>query len=151
MEILNLCELLKGCEGLIFYSKQFGDVTLELIHNNLPSLQVRTLDNKCYWYNANSKIDGKGPDDLYPSKNLCDQYPFDVISAWNEWNNVIDRKYGLSIYIPISLHNTKENSYKYGIYKNNVINTYFESKEEMIKSIENLKNYIQENFKIKLN
>ena len=79
---LNLCELLKGCEGEEFYSLMHGKVRFMTIGADgfvmfdLPE-SISVYDNGKYDLNAEVII--------YPSRALYEKYPLDARAAWMEW------------------------------------------------------------------
>lgn len=84
---LNLCELLKGCEGEEFYSPAFGNIQLEEIEDN----------NLIFKEDYNEEVDEliqtdregvhsfNGMPIIYPSRALYEKYPLDAYAAWMEW------------------------------------------------------------------
>lgn len=88
---LNLCELLKDCEGEEFFSISVGKVTFKAIYNYDDTHPVRTIRKDAVGneYNVNFYFDGRrnnaGLQDLYPSEDLLRKYPLDAYSAWIEW------------------------------------------------------------------
>ena len=91
---LNLCELLKGCEGEEFFSISVGKVTFKAIYNYDDTHPVRTIRKDAVGneYNVNFYFDGRrnnaGLQDLYPSEDLLRKYPLDARAAWDEWASV---------------------------------------------------------------
>ena len=91
---LNLCELLKGCEGEEFFSISVGKVTFKAIYNYDDTHLVRTIRKDAIGneYNVNFYFDGRrnnaGLQDLYPSEDLLRKYPLDARAAWDEWASV---------------------------------------------------------------
>ncbi len=88
---LNLCQLLKGCEGETFYSRAYGEVRLnEIVRDDRPNSQ----EIKCYtpdpqsdriWFLRDGRKFKNGEIDLYPSRALYEKYPLDARAAWQEW------------------------------------------------------------------
>ena len=75
---LNLCELLKGCEGISIYSPVFKE---RIIREILPD---RLCDSTFICY-KNGKIWENGEVIIYPSRALYEKYPLDARAAWMEW------------------------------------------------------------------
>ncbi len=88
---LNLCDLLKGCEGERFYSRAYGEVTLnEIVIDDRPcsqEIKVYTPDPQSdrLWFLRDGRKHKNGEIDLYPSRQLCMKYPLDAYAAWMEW------------------------------------------------------------------
>ena len=95
---LNLCELLKGCEGEEFYSLTHGDVKLEVIHTpevNKPTYYLLIRPGFRVGREvilSNGKRDMSGVVILYPSRALYEKYPLDAYTAWMEWKESRDKK-----------------------------------------------------------
>ncbi len=90
---LNLCELLKGCEGEVLYSPTYGKCTLRAIYasNNRgfqPIISVRLEDGTSRNFASNGKIAWAvskfAPISLFPY-SLYEKYPLDAKKAWQEW------------------------------------------------------------------
>lgn len=102
---LNLCELLKGCVGETFYSRAYGEVTLnEIVRDDRPNSQeikVYTSDPQSdrIWFLRNGRKHKNGEIDLYPSRALYEEYPLDAYSAWMEWQESRKPKYILAVKI----------------------------------------------------
>ena len=75
----NLCELLKGCEGMEVYSLLEGIAFIRNVGNAL----ITTMENNNYGEKGNIYVGGECL--LYPSKALYEKYPLDAYSAWMEW------------------------------------------------------------------
>ena len=107
---LNLCELLKGCEGEEFFSISVGKVTLKAIYDYDNTHKVRTIQKDAVGneYNVNFHSDGRrnnaGLQDLYPSEDLLRKYPLDPYSAWMEWKELRKPKSPLLIRINPYIH-----------------------------------------------
>lgn len=90
---LNLCELLKGCEGEEFYLLDCGNATLDGIQTNnsrgdsikFLSLHSTNFDSGTIIINPNGKRKVFGSAILYPSRAFYEKYPLDAYSAWMEW------------------------------------------------------------------
>lgn len=84
---LNLCELLKDCEGEGFYSPAFGNIQLE--ENEENNLVFREDYNKAVDELIQTDREGvhsfNGMTIIYPSRALYEKYPLDAYSAWMEW------------------------------------------------------------------
>lgn len=89
---LNLCELLKGCEGEEFYSNAYGEVTFvdfikHSIHGDL--IYIKWHEYEEYYCDAylfpNGRESSKGMCILWPSKELYQKYPLDPKKAWKVW------------------------------------------------------------------
>ena len=76
---LNLCELLKSCEGMEVYSLLEGIAFIRNVGNAL----ITTMENNNYGEKGNVYVRGECL--LYPSKELYMKYPLDAYSAWMEW------------------------------------------------------------------
>ena len=81
---LNLCELLKDCEGETFYSDVFELVILTKVNlvGNFLTINWNRLELNLY--SNGSKVKGNRCV-LWPSKELYEKYPLDAYSAWIEW------------------------------------------------------------------
>lgn len=93
---LNLCELLKGCEGEKFYSLIVGDVTFEGIDSHWEQEAFKPI--VCTGGNYNLDGTYTDPSDngvccLYPSRALYEKYPLDPYTAWMEWKEARKPKY----------------------------------------------------------
>lgn len=75
-EKLNLCELLRNCEGEEFYSLIDGEVKLRQLTD-----EIMCRDEVMYLLSCS--LDGVIL--LYPSRELYEKYPLDAYSAWMEW------------------------------------------------------------------
>lgn len=92
---LNLCELLKGCEGEEFYLLDCGNATLDGIQTNnsrgdsikFLSLRSTNFNSGSIIINPNGKRKAYGSVILYPSRTLYEKYPLDPYSAWMEWQS----------------------------------------------------------------
>lgn len=88
-ENLNLCEILKGHEGEIFYSPILGDLKLINISNNGLVLDFKSESNpkiEVFSILKNGKlVNGANEIAVYPSKDQSD---------WNKW--VEEQKYKIS-------------------------------------------------------
>ncbi|MDE6246659.1 MAG: hypothetical protein K2M41_02300 [Muribaculaceae bacterium] len=83
---LNLCELLKGYEGISIYSPTFGE---RIVRNILPD---RLCDSTFICY-KNGRIWEGGEVIIYPSRALYEKYPLDAYLAWMEWKEARKPKY----------------------------------------------------------
>lgn len=87
---LNLCELLKGCEGQSFYSPCYGDVDLievlndRIIISSVANDKKHTLGKRGKHYAGFAECMCM----LFPSRALYEQYPLDPIAAWTEWQEL---------------------------------------------------------------
>ena len=79
---LNLCELLKGCEGEEFYSLMHGKVRFMTI--GADGFVMFDLPESFSVYD-NGKYDLNAEVIIYPSRALYEKYPLDAYSAWMEW------------------------------------------------------------------
>ena len=85
---LNLCELLKGCEGKRFYLLSRGYTTLKGIIWNKDTCDysiVLTGKGRIELYCTGKETNNEAVVILYPSKELYEKYPLDAYSAWMEW------------------------------------------------------------------
>ena len=85
---LNLCELLKGCEGERFYLLSRGYTTLKEIIWNKDTCDysiVLTGKGRIELYSSGKEVNNEAAVILYPSKELYKKYPLDAYSAWMEW------------------------------------------------------------------
>ena len=89
---LNLCELLKGCEGEKFYSPLFGECSLIRIKEQTIILEDR-VDGQAYELYQEGYACFGGVTMLYPSRTLYEKYPLDAYSAWMKWNEARKPKY----------------------------------------------------------
>ena len=87
---LNLCELVKGCEGQSFYSPCYGDVDLievlndRIIISSVANDKKHTLGKRGKHYAGFAECMCM----LFPSRALYEQYPLDPIAAWTEWQEL---------------------------------------------------------------
>ena len=81
---LNLCELLKGCEGEEFYSLMHGKVRFMTI--GADGFVMFDLPESFSVYD-NGKYDLNAEVIIYPSRALYEKYPLDAKKAWDEWAN----------------------------------------------------------------
>lgn len=102
---LNLCELLKGCEGETFYSRAYGEVRLnEIVRDdrlNSQEIKVYTRDPQSdrIWFLRDGRKHKNGEIDLYPSRALYEKYPLDPAKAWAEWKEARKQKRILQVEI----------------------------------------------------
>lgn len=87
---INLCELLKSCEGEEFYSPVHGTIKLVKIdESKYFSLIFETQNNaRCVYSMYGYTFLNCSPDaliTLYPSYDLYIKYPLNTIEAWKEW------------------------------------------------------------------
>ena len=103
---LDLCELLKHCEGEKFYSPVWREVELSHLfpannNGNQPIVQLR-LSNGCLRNIAStghlSWGERFGNIVLFPSRELYEQYPFDAKKAWQIWADSQKPKSCLHVY-----------------------------------------------------
>ena len=81
---LNLCEILKGYEGDIFYSPAYGDVALNFITDTVLGFSAEFSTDEKGRIRFNKEI--HSPECmLYPSRDLYLKYPLDAKKAWGEW------------------------------------------------------------------
>ncbi|MBD5173824.1 MAG: hypothetical protein HDT08_04215 [Bacteroidales bacterium] len=82
---LNLCELLKGCEGDWFYVVPCGEMELK----GTRGIGLKPLHFSRDTINCLTKADGRAYEDgcciIYPSRTLYEKYPLDPAKAWDEW------------------------------------------------------------------
>lgn len=77
MNNLNLCEILKGHEGEIFYSSLYGNMTFVEIRKGYAYPLIFTLKSKDYYLTSDGKFNLDNAECLiFPSKDLRD---------WNKW------------------------------------------------------------------
>ncbi len=96
---LNLCELLKGHEGIIIYSPLEGEVRLEGIRPK-DNYMIKPIVTEGGSFCANGKWQER-PNAvccLFPSRALYEQYPLDPYTAWMKWQEE-QNKYSLSLSI----------------------------------------------------
>ena len=84
---LNLCELLKGCEGEEFWSPMFDAVKLSRIDigDNKP-LMFNWKDGVIYT-RPNGVMYSNTLPIIFPSRALYEKYPLDARAAWMEWQS----------------------------------------------------------------
>lgn len=110
---LDLCELLKGCEGEEFFSISVGKVIFKAIYDYDDTHKVRTIrkDEVGNEYNVVFHSDGRrnkaGLQDLYPSEDLLRKYPLDASQAWREWAESRKPKYVLQAQIRLISNDRK--------------------------------------------
>ena len=148
---LNLCELLKGCEGETFYSDVFELVILTKVNlvGNFLTINWNRLELNLY--SNGSKVKGNRCV-LWPSKELYEKYPLDAYSAWMEWKEARKHKrwrakQNKEFYYFLDdmlLINDIIDSYDY--FCNNRYNTgnYFRTKEEASQACEIVKKVLKE-------
>lgn len=112
---LNLTELLKGCEGEMFWSQIWGEVILNRLHpdnNNghQPLVSIKFPNSKL---SRNITADGYlsygeryGYCILWPSKELYEEYPLDPYSAWMAWKK--SRELGYKLAIEFTIEHTED-------------------------------------------
>ena len=87
---LNLCELLKGCEGEKFFSSVHGEVTFyekSFTQEDIYHLFFEKENGESFYTLQNGTF-GRGIYPIiYPSRALYEKYPLDPYSAWMEWKN----------------------------------------------------------------
>lgn len=77
MSDLNLCEILKGHEGEIFYSPLYGNMTFVEIRKGYAYPLIFTLKGKDYYLTSDGKFNLDNAECLiFPSKNQ---------RSWNKW------------------------------------------------------------------
>ena len=90
---LNLCELLKGCEGEVFYSLMFGEVTFKgVIEEPNLSFGEKPIATDQGRYLPNAMYGLEGVPTLFPSRALYEKYPLDARAAWMEWKETREPK-----------------------------------------------------------
>ena len=100
---LNLCKLLKSCEGEEFYLVDCGNATLDGVQTNnsrgdnvtFLSFHSTKFDSGTIIINPNGKRKVYGSVILYPSRALFEKYPLDAPQAWREWADSRKPKYVL--------------------------------------------------------
>lgn len=92
---LNLCELLKGHEGEIFFSPFYGAMVLMSISDGLLCFQNSNIGIDLL-PNGQSQYAVDGYCAIFPSKALYEQYPLDPYTAWMKWQEG-QKKYILAI------------------------------------------------------
>ena len=95
---LNLCELLKGCEGEEFYSLMHGKVRFMTI--GAEGFVMFDLPESFSVYD-NGKYDLHAEVIIYPSRALYEKYPLDAKKAWDEWASERKPKFEFSSFIYI--------------------------------------------------
>ncbi len=84
-EELNLCELLKGCEGMSVFLPDDGDVTIDEVRTD--EIVVVASDGQythlCY---ETTEIQPTGFAFIYPSRGSFLDQPLDARAAWMEWD-----------------------------------------------------------------
>ena len=85
---LNLCELLKGHEGEVFYSPIYGEVTIEFDKKS-GLVEMWPLSKRAYLPIASNGHLADNPEKgqclTFPSRALYEQYPLDPYTAWMKW------------------------------------------------------------------
>lgn len=79
---LNLCELLKGCEGEKFYSLVVGECVLNGV---VQSGTLYPIKLNSSFYVEDGRFTLAGAQVVYPSRALYEKYPLDAKKAWAEW------------------------------------------------------------------
>lgn len=86
-EEFNLCEILKGHEGMKMFSTMIGEcifVGIDEDDKEMP-IEVRRNVTSSEWYNKDGRWYKGGEIALYPSRELYLKYPLDAPRAWMEW------------------------------------------------------------------
>ena len=82
---LNLCELLKGCEGEKLYTTPYGELVFREMDQDFITLG---WDRACgvVMYHINGRLHSTADVvTIFPSRALYEKYPLDAYSAWMEW------------------------------------------------------------------
>ena len=140
---LNLCYLLNGCEGETFFSYSHGEVKLLRMYQNAIGYNldfVVETENGKYVVTiySNGKRFQSGLVDMFPSKELYEEYPLDAYSAWMEWKE--SRKYVLEVEVSSWLDG--EDGRECEVYDGKKW-FHFDSKEELEQSKEAIKEVLQ--------
>ena len=111
---LNLCELLKGCEGEEFFSISVGKVMFKAIYDYDDTHKIRTVRKDAVGneHNVNFHSDGRrnnaGLQDLYPSEDLLRKYPLNAAMAWSEWEESRKQTQKCHIHVDIVIDKADE-------------------------------------------
>ena len=136
---LNLCELLKGCEGERFYSPVYGDVVIDFNKDN-DNIEIWSMKKDAYLPIASNGHHADNPFKgfciLYPSRALYEKYPLDAYSAWMEWK---ETKKSKSTFV-VKAFIGEENGVGW-----NVINEHFtfDSEEEAQQAADGIREYLK--------
>ncbi len=84
---MNLCELLQGYEGELFFSPCYGNVTLSEVRNDRIIITAKVNGKKHTLCPNGTHISGAVLScvNLLPSVGLYEQYPLDPYTAWMKW------------------------------------------------------------------
>lgn len=90
---LDLCELLKDCEGEEFYCPIWGGTVICEIAK--AGYRIEPKDKMRGYLNIG--FDGKADEDgeviLFPSRALFEKYPLDAKAAWMEWKQKKEKEF----------------------------------------------------------
>ena len=104
---LNLCELLKSCEGEWLYVVPCGEMELK----GITKIELKPLHFSRDTINCLTKADGRAYEDgsciIYPSRALYEKYPLDAPQAWREWAESSKPKYVLQAQLRLISNNGK--------------------------------------------
>ena len=94
MKELNLCELLKGHEGEVFYSRCSGEVELIKVYEKLIECKSTHDGSTSRWY-RNGKYFIAGKLDLYPAKNRSWKTWIEAQKSYipKTWSEFINKNY----------------------------------------------------------
>lgn len=84
---LNLCELLKGCEGEEFWSPMFDAVRLSRIDLDDEKPLFFNWKDGVIYTRPNGVMYKNTRPIIFPSRALYEKYPLDPYSAWMEWKS----------------------------------------------------------------
>ncbi len=82
---LNLCELLKGCEGEKLYSISHGELTVDKINEDSVTMTYEGALGVIVFHSNGKFYSRSDFCTLYPSRALYEKYPLNAYSAWMEW------------------------------------------------------------------
>lgn len=126
---LDLCELLKGHEGIILYSPLEGEVRFEGVRQK-DNYGVKPIVTNEGSFCANGKWQEK-PNAvccLYPSRALYEQHPLDAYAAWMKWQEEQKKPFICIHWGEVDCNGDEEEDY--------TGNTYFRTSSDRDKCIE---------------
>ena len=136
---LNLCELLKGHEGELFYSLIHGTIVLSKIDNTVPYPLYFKIKDRGAVYSAHGHYDNLYEKDatvvLYPSRTPYEQYPLDPLKAWQKWKEEQKKPFICIHWGEADCNGDEEEDY--------TGNTYFRTTASRDKAIEEIKAIIE--------
>lgn len=157
---LNLCELLKGCEGEKLYSISHGELTVDKINEDSVTMTYEGALGVIVFHSNGKFYSRSDFCTLYPSRALYEKYPLNAYSAWMEWKESKEpkrwraKKYQGYYYIDyiggrlVALYDTdeydKDENNRYESYN------YFRTKEEAQQAAEEIRKTLMKFYERKI-